>query len=126
MSWRWLRNRFVAVPLALAAIVAAWNVYIAFNDNGIVEGQVRDGAGQPVAGATVIFFERNFIYYQEKERTATDAKGDYRFSGLQTHIGQLEARTADGRQSERRQLRLWFRGQDTVVEPPLTLQQARR
>ena len=93
----------------------AWNVYIAFNDHGIIEGEVRDRAGAPVAGATVIFFERNFIYYEEKQRTATDAQGVYRFTDMKTHIGQLEARTADGRKSERRQLRLWFRSQDTEV-----------
>jgi hypothetical protein len=117
MSWRFLTHRFVAVPLALVLVVAAWNVYIAFNDHGIIEGQVRDRTGAPVAGATVIFFERNFVYYEEKNRTSTDAQGLYRFTGTKTHIGQLEARTADGRQSERRQLRLWFRSQDTAVAP---------
>jgi hypothetical protein len=123
MSWRLLAHRFVVVPLVLIVVVAAWNVYVAFNDHGIIEGQVKDRAGAPVARATVIFFERNFIYYQEKQRTTTDAAGHYRFTDMKTHIGQLEARTADGRQSERRQLRLWFRAQDTdvaplVVEPP--------
>lgn len=117
MSWRLLRHRFVAVPLALVAVVLAWNVYIAFNDHGILEGQVRDRAGAAVAGATVIFFERNFVYYQEKVRTTTDAKGDFRFTGLQHHIGQLEAMTDDGRRSDRRQVRLWFRAQDTEVAP---------
>jgi hypothetical protein len=117
MSWRWLAHRFVAVPLALAVVVAAWNVYIAFNDHGIIEGRVQDRAGAPVAGATVIFFERNFVYYEEKQRAVTDAQGFYRFTGMKTHIGQLEARRADGRHSERRQLRLWFRSQDIEVAP---------
>ncbi len=31
---------------------------------------------------------------------------------MKTHVGQLEARTNDGRKSERRQLRLWFRSQE--------------
>lgn len=127
MSWATIRraitHRFVAVPLALLLVVVAWNAYIAFNDNGIIEGEVRDRAGAPVAGATVVFFERNFIYYEEKQRAVTDAKGHYRFTDMKTHIGQLEARTDDGRKSARRQLRLWFRSQDTevpplVVEPP--------
>jgi Carboxypeptidase regulatory-like domain len=121
MSWRligrFFTHRFVAAPLALAVLVVAWNVYIAFNDHGIIEGEVRDRAGAPVAGATVIFFERNFVYYEEKHRTSTDAQGLYRFTDMKIHIGQLEARTADGRQSERRQLRLWFRSQDTEVAP---------
>jgi hypothetical protein len=117
MRWRALTHRFVAVPLLLLAIVAAWNVYIAFNDHGIIEGEVRDKTGAPIAGATVIFFERNFIYYEEKQRATTDAHGVYRFTDMKTHIGQLEARTADGRKSERRQLRLWFRSQDIEVAP---------
>ena len=65
----------------------------------------------------MIFFERNFVYYEEKHRAMTDAQGLYRFTDMKTHIGQLEARTADGRQSQRRQLRLWFRSQDTEVAP---------
>ena len=118
MSWRRiLGHRFVAVPLAVALLVAGWNIYIAFNDGGIIEGQVRDRAGAPVPGATVIFFERNFIYYQEKQRTTTDARGAYQFDGMQVHVGQLEARTADGRHSERRQLRLWFRAQNADMAP---------
>jgi Carboxypeptidase regulatory-like domain len=128
MSWATIRraitHRFVAVPLALLLVVVAWNVYIAFNDNGIIEGEVRDRAGAPVAGATVTFFERNFIYYEEKQRAVTDAKGHYRFTDMKTHIGQLEARTDDGRKSERRQLRLWFRSQDTEV-PPLVVETPR-
>ena len=118
MNWRRiLGHRFVAVPLALALLVAGWNTYIAFNDGGIIEGEVRDRAGAPVAGATVIFFERNFVYYQELRRTTTDARGAFRFDGMQVHVGQLEARTADGRHSERRQMRLWFRAQNTEIAP---------
>ena len=118
MSWRRvLGHRFVAVPLALALLVAAWNAYIAFNDGGVIAGEVRDRAGAPVPGATVIFFERNFVYYQELRRTTTDARGAFRFDGMQVHVGQLEARTGDGRQSDRRQLRLWFRAQNAEVAP---------
>lgn len=117
MSWRILAHRFVAVPVALAVLVIGWNVYIAFNDDGLIEGRVVDRTGAPVPGATVIFFERNFIYYQEKQRTTTDAHGDYRFAGMQVHVGQLEARAPDGRHSGRRQLRLWFRAQNTEVAP---------
>ena len=118
MSWRrLLTHRFFVVPAAVALAVAAWNIYIAFNDGGLIEGEVRDRAGAPVAGATVIFFERNFVYYQEKQRTTTDARGAYRFDGMQVHVGQLEARTADGHHSDRRQLRLWFRAQNAELAP---------
>lgn len=118
MSWRRiLLHRFVFVPLALVVLVGGWNLYIALNDDGIVQGVVRDRSGAAVSGATVILFERNAMYFEERRRTTTDAQGAYRFADLKTHIGQLEARTPDGRQSPRYLLRLWFRSQNTTADP---------
>lgn len=117
-AWRSiLCHRFFYVPATLAVLIAAWNIHVAANSGGLIAGEVRDARGAPVAGATVIFFERNFINYQEQSRTTTDARGAYRFTGMQVHVGQLEAQLADGRKSARHQLQLWFRGQDTRVAP---------
>jgi hypothetical protein len=124
MNWRSiLTHRFVYVPAALSLLIAVWNSYIALNADGVIRGIVRDEAGRRVTGAEVIFFERNFVNYQEKARTMSDASGAFRFDNMQVHVGQLEARTADGRRSQREQLRLWFRAQHTeanplVVRPP--------
>ena len=112
-----LKHRFVAVPLVLVLLVAAWNIHVAANNQGIVTGTVQDSSGRPLAGAEVIFFERDFVNYQEKLRATTDASGRYRFDGVQTHIGQLEARLADGRRSDRQPLRLWFRAQNREADP---------
>ena len=118
MNWRAvLTHRFVYVPLAAVVLVGAWNLHVAANADGVIEGVVRDGAGRPVADADVIFFERNFVNYQEKARATSDASGAFRFDNMQVHVGQLEARTADGRRSQREQLRLWFRAQHTEAEP---------
>lgn len=120
-GWRAvLRHRFFYVPAGLAVVILAWNLHVAANAGGLIEGEVRDAAGAPVAGATVIFFERNFVNYQEQSRATTDAQGAYRFSGMQVHVGQLEARMPDGRRSARHQLQLWFRAQNTRV-PPLVV-----
>ena len=115
--WRILRHRFVAVPLVLASLVAAWNVYIVFNSDGIIAGTVVDSQGHPVPGAEVVFYARNFVNYQEAARTTADAAGAWRFDGMQVHVGQLEAHVRDGRRSERLQLRLWFRGQNVRLAP---------
>ena len=114
---RLLRNRFVYVPLLLALVTGLWNLYVALHAGGIIEGEVRDSAGLPVAGAAVVFFERNMINYEEYQHTETDATGAYRFTQMQIHVGQLEARAPDGRKSPRYQLRLWFRAQNTRVAP---------
>lgn len=112
-----LRHRFVAVPLALLLLTVGWNLYVAANDDGLILGTVRDSAGRPVEGAEVVFFERDFVNYQEKRSTRSDAQGRFRFENMQVHVGQLEARLADGRKSERRLLRLWFRAQNIDVAP---------
>lgn len=125
MNWRrMLGHRFVAVPLALAVVIAGWNVYIAFNDDGLIDGEVQDVTGRPVQGASVVFFERNFINYQAKQRVVTDERGRFRFTGMQVHVGQLEAQSPDGRRSQRHQLRLWFRAQNTAL-PPLIVEAPR-
>ncbi len=122
MNWRGaLLNRFVIVPLILVAVTAAWNVYISFHDDGIVAGEVRDAAGAPVANAVVILYDRNFVTYRESQRTRSDAAGRFRFDNNNTHLGQIEAQTADGLHSERRPIRLWFRAQNFVLDSPLVL-----
>ena len=118
MNWRAARRpRFVYIPLGLVVLVGGWNLYVAANADGVIEGVVRDGAGRPVADADVIFFERNFVNYQEKFRARTDATGAYRFENMQVHVGQLEARAPDGARSPRQQLRLWFRAPHTRADP---------
>ncbi|MBM3523985.1 MAG: carboxypeptidase regulatory-like domain-containing protein [Alphaproteobacteria bacterium] len=121
IDWRaMVRHRFFYVPVALAILTAGWNAYVAAYDDGLIEGEVHDAAGKPIPGATVIFFERNFVNYQEKFRATTDAAGRFRFTDMQVHIGQLEARVEDGRRSERFQMNLWFRSQNVQL-PPLVL-----
>ena len=115
--WELLRHRFVAVPLGLLVVAGAWNGYVALNDGGIIAGTVRDATGRPVVGAEVLFFERSMLNYVERLRTTTDAAGAWRFEGMAVHVGQVEAVASNGRRSERRQLQLWFRAQNTFVAP---------
>src|SRR5206468_6575770 len=72
---RWMRSRWVVVPLVMAVMLLAWNGYVALNDGGVVEGRVVDGSGRPVPDATAALLERNFIMHNERQRTTTDAAG---------------------------------------------------
>jgi hypothetical protein len=114
---RALTSRFVVVPLVLAVLVLAWNVYIGFHDDGIVAGEVRDASGAPVAGALVILYDRNFVTYRETQRTRSGADGRFRFADFRSHLGQVEAEGPDGRRSERLPFRLWFRSQNIELAP---------
>ncbi len=116
----WLRSRWVIVPGGMLVIVALWNLYVAANAGGIVEGRVVDSTGAPVAGARVALYERSFITNDEKQRTVTGPDGRFRFEGNASHAIQLQAEGPGGR-SDRMNLRLWFRAQNRTLGEPLRL-----
>lgn len=119
MNWRRiLSNRFVIVPVAIAIIVALWNLYVALHAHGLLEGRVVDVAGNPVADATVTLFAHDFVTQVEKTRIKTDAAGRFRFEDNNSHLVQLQAE-AGGATSPRITIRLWFRAQDRVLTEPL-------
>ena len=115
----WATSRWVIAPLVIAALVLAWNGYVALNDGGLVEGQVVDASGRPVPDATIILLERHFVMHNERQRTRTDREGRFRFAGNDNHSLQLEAETASLGRSERRVVRLWFRAQNVTLAEPL-------
>ena len=45
-----------------------------------------------MADATVILLERHFVMHNERQRTHTNSRGNFRFSGNDNHSLQLEAR----------------------------------
>jgi hypothetical protein len=117
---RILLSRFVVVPLVIAVLIGAWNIYVSSHDHGLLAGRVVDATGRPMANATVILFTHDFVTQVEKARTATDASGAFRFAHNDSHLVQLQAQ--DGNQSSRRiTIRLWFRAQDRVLRKPLVL-----
>ena len=115
----WVTSRWVMAPLSIAALVLAWSGYVALNDGGMVEGRVVDASGRPVAGATVILLDRNFVMHNERQRTRTDSDGRFHFAGNDNHSLQLEAETTPLGRSERRVVRLWFRAQNVTLAEPL-------
>ena len=117
---RVLLNRFVAVPLAIAMVAVVWNAYVALHAHGVVAGQVVDAGGRPVAGATVILFNHDFVTQVERARTKTDQAGYFRFDNNDSHLIQLQA--LDGKRAGPRiTVRLWFRAQDRTLAAPLRL-----
>jgi hypothetical protein len=117
----WIRSRWVVLPALLGATAVLWNLYVAVHAGGRIEGRVVDAAGRPVAGASVLLFERGFVAHNEKARTRSDEAGIFRFSGNQNHSLQIEAEAPGLGRSERQLVRLWFRAQDTKLNEPLRL-----
>ena len=115
----WLRSRWVLVPGSMALVIVGWLIYVGQHQHGRVDGWVVEPAGQPVAGATVLLFERGFVTHQERGRAVSGADGRFRFTDNRSHSIQLEAEAPGRGRSERRVVRLWFAAQDVQLSEPL-------
>lgn len=116
----WLRSRWTVVPALIAAATLGWNLYVAAQATGVIEGRVVDASGRPIEGATVTLFNRSFITNDPRQRAVTNHGGRFRFESNDSHAVQLEAEI-EGIRSERVTVRLWFRAQQRRVDAPLIL-----
>jgi Carboxypeptidase regulatory-like domain len=82
--------------------------------------RLTDSTGKPVPDAEVVLLVQNVTTFSEKGRTRTGPDGLFTIEGNPSHRVQIVAETPTGR-SERRELRLWFRGQNTVLQQPLVV-----
>lgn len=121
MVWKsYLRNRFVLTFGIIAIAVLIWNVYVAFNDDGWITGQVVDHAGHAVPQATVVLARNTVTSVETVGKTVTNELGQFSFDDhgqfsivLTAMKGELE--------STRRTVPLWFRNQNVNIIPPLTI-----
>jgi hypothetical protein len=121
-GWRgWLINRVTLTFGAIALVVLGWNLYVAAHDDGILEGQVVDAAGEPVAGAAVVLNERTIVSLAPIAETRTDAQGLFRFEGHDRHALVLTARKEGVGASPRIEVKLYFRNQNRALADPVTL-----
>ena len=125
MRWTTLlrvtRHRFVAVPLAIAVAVAAWNMYVAAHDEGIVRGEVLGPDGRPVAGATVTMMEQNFTTNSDRGKTLTRDDGSFEFRDNRSHNIQLRAEKPGVGRSDLVVVRLYFQAQNVTLHEPLRI-----
>jgi len=119
--WRVLRHRFVAVPLAIAVVVVAWNAYVAAHDDGIVRGEVVGPDGRPVSGATVSMMEQNFTTNSDRGKTQTRADGSFEFTDNRSHNIQLRAEKPGLGRSDLVVVRLYFQAQNVTLRMPLRI-----
>jgi len=121
MRWSWLNNRFVYTfgGIALAALV--WNIYVDFNNDGLIEGQVVDAKGAPVEGATVKLTERTLLVAQPRGTATTDTSGHFEFTGHQLHHLFLEASKDGVGKATPVEYRLYFKGENLMLRHPLQL-----
>jgi len=117
----WLVNRVTVTVGLIAVVVIAWNLYVQAHDDGVLVGRVVDGEGAPVAGATVVLSEQTITSLSPIAETVTDTAGGFRFEGHDRHALVLTAEKAALGQSQRIDVRLYFRNQNRVMTAPIVI-----
>ena len=122
MKWSFLLNRYMITLGAVATLAGLWNLYVAFNNEGIVRGQVVDQENRPVEGASVTLFQKT-IYVAEPRGTAiTDKSGHFQFTDHKSYRFWLEAAKDGVGKSPKVEYRLYFRNQNLTLTEPLRLE----
>lgn len=115
-----LLNRFSLTLGTIFAAALIWNIYVEANNDGILIGQVVDQKGAPVANAAVSVSGKTIASTDSVGVTTTDENGRFRFTNLNEYSLILTAKLNE-RVSDNRNIRLWFRRQNTSVSPALVL-----
>ncbi len=122
-GWKgWLVNR-VTITFGLIAIVTVgWNLYVRAHNDGILEGEVVDAGGQPVADATVILNEQTLVSLAPIAETTTNENGSFNFLKHDRHKVVLTVAKPGAGASDRILVRLYFRNQNHTLPDPIILQ----
>jgi Carboxypeptidase regulatory-like domain len=123
-KWAFLLNRYIVTFGSIAIITAAWNIFIAFNDDGFIRGHVLAPDGRPVAGAEVILSERSLLVTSPRDQTQTDADGNFVFTGHKFHRVWIEAVKKGVGSFPQTEYRMYFKGQNMTLNEPLKLKAA--
>jgi hypothetical protein len=116
-----LYNRYTITFGTIALLAIVWNVYVLFNDDGIVAGRVVDSDGTPVKNATVVLSEKTLLVNAPLDNTATDADGRFKFSGHDIYHVYLEAHKDEVGRAPQKDYHLYFRGQNLHLPEPLRI-----
>ena len=122
MKWSFLLNRYIVTFASIAIAAAAWNLFVVFNDDGIVAGRVVDSDNRPIEGATVTLYQKTLYVAKPRGKTTTDAKGEFLFTGHKYYRIWLEANREGFGKSPKKGYRLYFKGQNMTLAEPLRIE----
>ncbi len=116
-------NRYTVTFGSIAIVAALWNLYIAFNNDGIIAGRVVGPENRPVAGATVTLFQKTLYVAKPRDKTTTDKNGAFLFTGHESYKLWLEAIKKGLGKSPKEEYRLYFRNQNLTLNGPLRIKE---
>lgn len=115
-------NRYTITFGITIAIALLWNLFIIFNDSGILNGRVVDRDNQPISNARVVLSEKTLLVTAPRDEVFTNAEGYFRFEGHRLYHLYLEASKDDLGSSSSQKIRLYFKGQNRTLKKPLVLE----
>ncbi|MEE4164633.1 MAG: carboxypeptidase-like regulatory domain-containing protein [Desulfocapsaceae bacterium] len=115
-------NRYTITFGFTVAIALLWNLFVIFNDSGILNGRVVDQNNQPIGNARVVLSEKTLLVTAPRDEVVTDADGYFRFEGHKLYHLYLEVSTDDLGSSSSQEVRLYFKGQNKILKKPLVLE----
>lgn len=118
-----LFNRYGITLGSTLILVLLLNLYIIFNDDGIISGHVVRPDGTPAQGVKVTLFEKTLIIADPQMETTTDEKGEFKFSGHTYYRIWIEAKKEGVGVFPITEYRLYFRSQNKNFDKPFQLLQ---
>ena len=116
-----LLHRVTLFLAAVLLVVAALNIYVSLENDGILAGRIVGPEGAPLEGAEVTLYRPGIVGIDKVATTATDAAGGFRFEGHGHHHPALIARAPGYAESGLRRVRLYFRNQNRTLAEPIRL-----
>jgi len=115
-------NRYTITFGITITIALLWNLFVIFNDSGILSGRVVNQNNQPIGNAQVVLSEKTLLVTAPQDQVITDAEGYFRFEGHRLYHLYLEASKDDWGSSSSQEIRLYFKGQNKTLKEPLVLE----
>lgn len=114
----------IVFVVVLGLLIGVWNIYISFNDDGVVAGRVVDQSGKGVENATVIIAEKTLEMLKNQQETTTGEKGYFRFEGIEMVEFIVKAEKSGYDEMKSRSYHLYFKQQNFQLPEPLVLERA--
>jgi hypothetical protein len=114
-------NRYT-ITFGIAVVIALlWNLFVIFNDSGILYGRVVDQKNRPISNARVVLSEKTLLVTAPRDEVFTDAEGYFKFEGHRLYHLYLKANKDDLGSSPSLEVRLYFKGQNKKLKEHLVL-----
>lgn len=121
MFRKFILSRISIISCIVVLPILFWNIYVIFNDDGILTGQVIGSDNKFIAGAKVILMGRTITNEHTMGSTFTDARGCFRFFDHgQYHLVLYAEKSIIGK-SKKHHIKLLFRNQNKKLKLPIYL-----